>query len=128
MDKPHPAEITRSHKEQKPLTQYAETKKLKEYRHWLLSHKSTGTAMEKLLTVALDDDHSGQMQALKILADRILPLSGFAAENQHARAAVQINITGYNDKPEIKEVVAGEEIDDGATLHGDPEGHSEAVE
>ena len=111
MDKPHPQEITRSNKEHKPLTQYAETKKLKEYRHWLLGHKSTSTAMEKLLTVALDDDHSGQMQALKILADRILPLSGFAAENQHARAAVQINITGYNDKPEIKEVVAGEEID-----------------
>jgi hypothetical protein len=111
LDKPHPNEITRSHKEQKPLTQYGETKKLKEYRHWLLSHKSTGTAMEKLLTVALDDDHSGQMQALKILADRILPLSGFAAENQHARAAVQINITGYNEKPEIKEVVNGEELE-----------------
>ena len=75
----HPQEITRSHKEQKPLTQYAETKKLKEYRHWLLAHKSTSTAMEKLLTVALDDDHNGQMQALKILADRILPLSGFAS-------------------------------------------------
>lgn len=108
MDKPHPNEITRSHKEQKPLTQYGETKKLKEYRHWLLGHKSTSTAMEKLLTVALDDDHSGQMQALKILADRILPLSGFAAENQHARAAVQINITGYNEKPEIKEVITEE--------------------
>jgi hypothetical protein len=111
LDKPHPNEISRSHKEQKPLTQYAETKKLKEYRHWLLGHKSTSTAMEKLLTVALDDDHSGQMQALKILADRILPLSGFAAENQHQRAAVQINITGYNEKPEIKEVVAGEELE-----------------
>jgi hypothetical protein len=121
LDKPHPNEITRSHKEQKPLTQYGETKKLKEYRHWLLGHKSTSTAMEKLLTVALDDDHSGQMQALKILADRILPLSGFAAENQHARAAVQINITGYNEKPmktassqeaegfvEIKEVITEE--------------------
>jgi hypothetical protein len=35
-------------------------------------------------------------------------LSGFAAENQHARAAVQINITGYNEKPEIKEVITEE--------------------
>ena len=108
MEKPHPKEVSRSHKEHKPLTQYAETKKLKEYRHWLLKHRSTSTAMEKLLTIALDDDHSGQMQALKILSDRVLPISGFVAEGQSARAAVQINITGYNDKPEIKEVIDGE--------------------
>ena len=108
MDKPHPQEISRSHKEQKPLTVAAEKGKLKEYRHWLLKHKSTTTAMEKLLTIALDDDHNGQMQALKIISDRILPISGFVAENQHQRAAVQINITGYNDAPEVKEVIDGE--------------------
>ena len=104
MDKPHPQEITRSHKEQKPLSVRGEAKKLKEYRHWLLSHKSTGTAMEKLFMIALDDEHNGQMQALKILSDRVMPLSGFAAENQHSRTpSVQINITGYNDA-EVKDV------------------------
>jgi hypothetical protein len=105
LEKPHPQEVSRSHKEHKPLTQYAETKKLKEYRQWLLSHKSTNTAMEKLLAVALDDDHNGQMQALKILADRILPISGFVSESAHQRPTVQINITGYN---EAKEVIDGE--------------------
>ena len=108
MEKPHPQEVSRSHKENKPLTNYAERGKLKEYRHWLLQHKSTSTAMEKLLTIALDDDHTGQMQALKILSDRVLPISGFVAEGQGARAAVQINITGYNDPPEVKEVIDGE--------------------
>lgn len=98
----------RSHREHKPLSERQEKGKLKEYRHWLLQHKSAATAMEKLITIALDDDHNGQMQALKILSDRIMPISGFVAENQHQRAAVQINITGYNDKPEVKEVIDGE--------------------
>lgn len=100
-------EITRSHKEQKPLSVRGERKKLSEYRQWLLTHKSTNTAMEKLLAIALDDDHSGQMQALKILSDRVMPISGFVAENQNSRPSVQINITGYNDQPKdvpIKDV------------------------
>ena len=104
LEKPHPNEVSRSHKEKKPLSVRAEGKKLKEYRQWLLTHKSTSTAMEKLFLIALDDDHAGQMQALKILSDRVMPLSGFAAENQHSRTpSVQINITGYNDA-EVKEV------------------------
>jgi hypothetical protein len=104
LEKPHPQEVSRAHKEKKPLSVRAEGKKLKEYRQWLLTHKSTSTAMEKLFLIALDDDHAGQMQALKILSDRVMPLSGFAAENQHSRTpSVQINITGYNDA-EVKEV------------------------
>ena len=100
-------EITRSHKEQKPLSVRGERKKLSEYRQWLLTHKSTNTAMEKLLTIALDDDHSGQMQALKILSDRVMPISGFVAENHNSRPSVQISITGYNDVKEVKEPIEG---------------------
>ena len=100
-------EITRSHKEQKPLSVRGERKKLSEYRQWLLTHKSTNTAMEKLLTIALDDDHSGQMQALKILSDRVMPISGFVAENHNSRPSVQISITGYNDVKEVKDPIEG---------------------
>jgi hypothetical protein len=99
--------ITRSHKEQKPLSVRGERKKLSEYRQWLLTHKSTNTAMEKLLTIALDDDHNGQMQALKILSDRVMPISGFVAENQNSRPSVQISITGYNDAKDVKEPIEG---------------------
>jgi hypothetical protein len=104
--------ITRSHKEQKPLSVRGERKKLSEYRQWLLTHKSTNTAMEKLLTIALDDDHNGQMQALKILSDRVMPISGFVAENQNSRPSVQISITGYNDEKQslakdVKEPIEG---------------------
>ena len=63
--------------------------------------------MEKLLTIALDDDHSGQMQALKILSDRVMPISGFVAENHNSRPSVQISITGYNDVKEVKDPIEG---------------------
>lgn len=49
----------------------------------------------KILQVALDDEHPRQGVAMKICADRLLPLDQFVkAAGQSGRSAVQINITG----------------------------------
>ena len=41
----------------------------------------------------MDDDHDGQMQAMKMVADRLLPNAGFSLDSKKS-TAVQINISG----------------------------------
>jgi hypothetical protein len=54
--------------------------------------------LEKAIEVALDDSHGGQMTALKLLVDRLLPMSAFDdAKNATSRPQISINITGLND-------------------------------
>jgi hypothetical protein len=49
--------------------------------------------VEKLFAMALDDEHSGQAVAIKIISERILPIQSFTAESKKS-SAVNINITG----------------------------------
>lgn len=58
-----------------------------------LTHSSLDRYIEKLFAMALDDDHSGQAVAIKIIAERILPVQSFTAESKKS-SAVNINITG----------------------------------
>lgn len=54
--------------------------------------------LEKAIEVALDDSHGGQMTAMKLLIDRLLPMSAFdEAKNASSRPQISINITGLND-------------------------------
>jgi hypothetical protein len=54
--------------------------------------------------MALDDDHSGQAVAIKIIAERILPVQSFTAESKKS-SAVNINISGLKvDVSEEKDV------------------------
>ena len=48
---------------------------------------------EKVIQIALNDDHPGQMAALKMCLDRTLPMSMFEKDKSQ-RSAVTINITG----------------------------------
>ena len=69
-----------------------------------LTHSSLDRYVRKLFDIALDDDHNGQLGAIKIIADRILPTASFGGENKTSNA-VQINISGLQiDSVEEKEV------------------------
>jgi hypothetical protein len=59
--------------------------------------------VEKLFAIALDDDHSAQAMAMKLIAERILPIQSFTAESKKS-SAVQINISGLKVDVEEKEV------------------------
>jgi hypothetical protein len=49
--------------------------------------------VEKVVEIALNDDHPGQMAALKMCIDRTLPVSMFEKDKSQ-RNAVTISITG----------------------------------
>ena len=69
-----------------------------------LTHSSLDRFVEKLFAMALDDDHSGQAVAIKIISERILPIQSFTAESKKS-SAVNINITGLKvDVSERKDV------------------------
>jgi hypothetical protein len=69
-----------------------------------LTHSSLDRFVEKLFTMALDDDHSGQAVAIKLIAERILPIQSFTAESKKS-SAVNINISGLKvDVSEEKDV------------------------
>lgn len=62
--------------------------------------------INKIVSIAMDDNHSGQMAALKMCMDRVLPTSLFEKDAKGQRNAVTINITGIGDaKVEQAEIV-----------------------
>jgi len=68
--------------------------------------------INKIVSIAMDDTHSGQMAALKMCMDRVLPTSLFEKDAKGQRNAVTINITGIGDaKVEAAEVVDVEVTD-----------------
>ena len=81
----------------KPLSVRKEKSQMKRYRAALLNNPMTLEVVEKSMQIAMDDTHSGQMQAMKLILDRALPVMGFNMEDK-ARGAggIQINITGLN--------------------------------
>jgi hypothetical protein len=75
-----------------PKTDYQKVKELKE-----LMLKSGGKQVaQKVIDIALNDEHPGQMAALKMCMDRTLPISMFEKDKAQ-RGAVTINITGIGE-------------------------------
>lgn len=78
-----------------------DTLRLKELKEVLL--KTGGkNVVQKVVDIALNDEHPGQMAALKMCMDRTLPVSIFEKEKGQ-RSAVTINITGLGEAPTIIE-------------------------
>lgn len=68
--------------------------------------------INKIVSIAMDDGHAGQMAALKMCMDRVLPTSLFEKDAKGQRNAVTINITGIGDaKVEAAEIVDVEVTD-----------------
>lgn len=70
--------------------------RLQEFKERLLA---TGGSriLDKMVEIAMTDGHPGQMAAMKLAVDRILPVSMFdAAKNAGGTPQISINITGLN--------------------------------
>jgi hypothetical protein len=57
---------------------------------------------QKVIEIALNDEHPHQLVALKMCLDRTLPVSLFEKDKSQ-RSAVTINITGLGQEPIIVE-------------------------
>ena len=88
--------------------------RINEFKARLLA-TSGDKVINKIIAIALDDDHPGQMAALKMCMDRVLPVSYFEKDKATGgRNAVSITITGIggevitageNEKPIEGEVI-----------------------
>ena len=81
-----------------PKTDNQRIKELKE----LMIRSGGKDVAEKVIQIALNDAHPGQMAALKMCMDRTLPTSMFE-KDKGARSAVTINITGLGEPATIIE-------------------------
>jgi len=77
-----------------PMT---ESQKIKELRRMMIEGRGKAV-VQKIIDIALEDGHPGQMAALKMCVDRTLPVSMFEKTNGQ-RSAVTINITGMDGTP-----------------------------
>lgn len=80
---------------------------LDEYRSRMLASPKSAKVLEKVFEIALNDEHSGQMAAMKLVMDRLVPASSFdtAKENNGGIPSISINITGLTSP-----IVSAEEV------------------
>lgn len=106
-------EFSVKHTARKPIgTSVGNKQRMQEFKERLL-HAPTGeTIIRKVLTIALDDEHPGQMAAMKMCLDRMLPVAMFEEKKDSGRAAIQINITGIGETPAIEH----KDIDDAEVI------------
>ena len=79
-----------------------DNQRLKELKQMLIE-SSGKDVVQKVINIALDDDHPGQMAAIKMCIDRTLPVTMFEKE-KNQRSAVTINITGLDMTPVLKDI------------------------
>jgi hypothetical protein len=70
-----------------------------------------------VIDIALNDDHPGQMAALKMCIDRTLPISMFEKDKSQ-RSAVTINITGLGESPTIIDTIDPNDPEDVEAKYG----------
>lgn len=69
-----------------------------EYKLRMLNSPKSSKVLEKVYEVALSDGHPGQMAAMKLIMDRVVPASMFdATKAGGAVPQISINISGLND-------------------------------
>lgn len=68
--------------------------RINEFKARLLA-TSGDKVINKIINIALDDEHPGQMAALKMCMDRVLPVSYFEKDKTtNGKSSVSITITG----------------------------------
>jgi hypothetical protein len=96
------------------MTKREQAAAMKTYRQRLLLHPSSPKLIEKLFSTALDDESKNQAVAMKLLADRLLPVAGFTTDGK-ANNAVSINISGIGgngDTPGVTISGSSGEVED----------------
>ena len=94
-----------------PKTDHQRLKELKE----LMIRSGGKDVAQKVIEIALNEEHPGQMAALKMCIDRTLPISMFEKDKSQ-RSAVTINITGLGEPT----VINAEEPTDVEDKYGRP--------
>ena len=79
-----------------PKTDHQRIKELKE----LMIRSGGKDVAEKVIQIALNDEHPGQMAALKMCMDRTLPVSMFEKDKSQ-RSAINITISGLGEQPQV---------------------------
>jgi hypothetical protein len=79
-------------------TKEGQKQRVELFKKKLLTDENGNAVIQKVMAVALDDEHPGQMAALKMCLDRMLPLGLFEEKkNPTDRPAISINITGIGE-------------------------------
>ena len=85
--------------------------RIEEFKQRLLATGGT-RILDKMISIALNDDHPGQMAAIKMSVDRMLPMSTFEAAKQGGQTPqISINITSLG-QPTISTSDIVEDITD----------------
>jgi len=87
-----------------PKTDHQRIRELKE----LMIRSGGKDVAEKVIQIALNDEHPGQMAALKMCMDRTLPI-GMFEKDKNQRSAINITISGLGEAPKI---IPAEDITD----------------
>ena len=97
----------------KDMTKREQSAAMKQFRERLLLHPQSPKLIEKLFATAFDDEAKQQGLAMKLLADRLLPVAGFTSDGK-ANNAVSINITGIgsSDTPGVTISGSSGEVED----------------
>ena len=88
-----------------PKTDHQRLKELKE----LMIRSGGKDVAQKVIEIALNDDHPHQLVALKMCLDRTLPVSMFEKDKSQ-RSAVTINITGLGE-PTVIDTNPAEDVE-----------------
>ena len=89
----------------RPPGQYAAQLALQEL---MYNHPDKEKVIHELFRAALDQDHKNQAAALKIVTDRLVPVSGF--EKLRGTNAIQINISTIGEPSISGTVIEGESL------------------
>ena len=93
-----------------------DSQRIKDLRDMLI--KSSGKdVVEKMISIALNDNHPAQMAAIKMCVDRTLPVSMFEKDKSQ-RSAVTINITGIGAPPTATTTIEPDDIQDVEAKNG----------
>lgn len=86
--------------------------RINEFKARLLA-TSGDKVINKIINIALDDEHPGQMAALKMCMDRVLPMSYFEKDKMsQGKSSVNITITGVGGKITEGEIIDAEVVDE----------------
>lgn len=82
----------------KPVSTAAGMKqRQQEFKQQLLSAPVATSIIRKVINIARNDEHPGQMAAMKMCMDRMLPVSVFEESKDTGRTAISITITGIGE-------------------------------
>ena len=93
-----------------------DSQRIKDLRDMLI--KSSGKdVVEKMISIALNDNHPAQMAAIKMCVDRTLPVSMFEKDKSQ-RSAVNITITGIGAPTVAATVIEPDDVQDVEAKNG----------